>query len=317
MTNDDAAQSVLRAREEVAAAFAILLDPSTRSESAEVHLLAAWGLLHRSVTGIKSAAHEERLIHWIRTSAAPRSDDARARAASIVGGMARDASKPLFDRASSRSRRALTRHARELNRTIDHYEPGQRAQKATRKALLWRWAKVAAVLALFVGFVVTIRGTQDVGSGPWRAHFFPTRTFEHQPILQRHDDIDFEWGRKGPHERISGDDFSVRWDTCMLLHDPSKVIFALQSDDGSRLFVDGELVANLWAGGALRRGAGEVDLSAGAHHIRLEYFELSGLARINLRASLNGQKPAPIPTAMLRYPGDTFDDENPCASVAR
>ena len=315
MTIDDATRSLLRAREDVAAALAILLDPATQPASAEVHLLDAWKNLHRSVEGTPVTNDDEGLIQWIRGGGAPLSNAARTLAADLAEEMGRDVSVRELDGVSSRSRRALIRHARDLNRTIDHYEPSQRGQQAMRRVRLWRWVKVAALLALFAGFVIAIRGGRDVGSGPWRAHYFPTRKFEHEPVLRRDDRIDFSWGTRGPHERIPSDGFSVRWDTCMVLPEPTTVMFVLQSDDGSRLLVDGKPVADLWSGGQFRRGGGEVDLAAGAHHIRLEYFELTGLASMNLRASLNGEKPAPIPRAVLRYPGDTFDADDPCATV--
>ena len=153
MTTDDATRSLLRAREDVAAALAILLDPATQPASAEVHLLGAWRSLCRSLEGHRVADDDEALIEWIRVGAAPLSSDARSGAAGLVEEMARDGSGPEPSRPSTiRRRRALIRHARELNRAIDHYEPSQRGAQAMRRARLWRWAKVGAILALFAGF---------------------------------------------------------------------------------------------------------------------------------------------------------------------
>jgi len=54
--------------------------------------------------------------------------------------------------------------------------------------------------------------------------------------------------------------------------------------------------------------------SAGAHHLRVEYFDNTGEAAVSLRASLDGATPAAIPGSLLRYPGDDVDEADPCAS---
>jgi len=58
-----------------------------------------------------------------------------------------------------------------------------------------------------------------------------------------------------------------------------------------------------------------VELEAGVHHLRVEYFESMGEANISLAASFADEVPAPLPRARLSYPGDDFDDEDPCAGV--
>jgi hypothetical protein len=317
MPTDSGPEAIDRAREEVAAALAILVDSATSPSSAEVHLLQGWRLLHRSVAGAEAARGDAALVAWIRADALPLSNDAREKASALAAELAEDLAKPFIERASRRSRRQLLRNARALGRALDYYEPGQRGARAMRRLWLARGARVAAVAGLFAAFVVTIRAEPEVGSGPWRAALYPTRNFEGKPALQRHRDIDFAWGTHSPHERLPGNAFSVEWHTCLVLPEKTKLVFLLQSDDGSRLFVDGDLVVNAWSGGALRRAQGELELPAGVHHLQLDYFELSGIASINLRASLDGEKPAPIPASMLRYPGDELNPDDPCEAAER
>lgn len=317
MSTDLASQAIDRARAKVAAAFAILLDPATSPSSAEIHLLRAWRLLRRSEVGGRATEDDEALIAWIETNALPLSDDARRGAASLVRELVKNPNELSREPTPRHSRRELLRNARDLGRALDRLEPRVRGAKTMKRAWLGRGAKAAAAVALFVAFVVTIRSEPDVGTGPWRAAFYPTRNFEEEPIVQRHPDIAFSWGTGSPHERVPEESFSARWHTCLVLDEKTTLIFVLQSDDGSRLFVDGDLVANAWSGGALRQAQGEVELQPGVHHLQLDYFELTGVASVSLRASLNGRKPAPIPASMLRYPGDDQDPQAPCRSVER
>jgi len=54
--------------------------------------------------------------------------------------------------------------------------------------------------------------------------------------------------------------------------------FYLKLDDGSNLWVNGELVINNSGLHAMRERAAMLELGAGYHHVRLEYFERTGWA---------------------------------------
>ena len=87
----------------------------------------------------------------------------------------------------------------------------------------------------------------------------------------------------------------------------------VSSDDGTRLYVDGELILDNWRNQRLRTKGKTLDLEAGTHQLRLEYYEKTGAAAVNLSASFDGEQPAPIPFQLLTYPGDEIDDSDPCA----
>ena len=78
-------------------------------------------------------------------------------------------------------------------------------------------------------------------------------------------------------------------------------VFALESDDGSRLLVDGELVVDNDGlhGPAEARGA--VGLAAGSHDLRTEWFNRTGGAALGLRWARRGEELAPIPAERLRH----------------
>jgi alpha-L-fucosidase len=81
--------------------------------------------------------------------------------------------------------------------------------------------------------------------------------------------------------------------------------FALTSDDGSRLFIDGEVVVdNDGLHGAEER-RGDIALAAGWHAIRVEWFNKSGGAELVLAMGAGDAEPAPIgPGDLARPPTD-------------
>ncbi|MEW6071051.1 MAG: alpha-L-fucosidase [Planctomycetota bacterium] len=76
-------------------------------------------------------------------------------------------------------------------------------------------------------------------------------------------------------------------------------VFHLTSDDGARLFVDGELVVdNDGLHGPLTR-TGAAPLAAGWHRLRVEWFNKTGGAVLDLQVGPAGAPPAPIAAADL------------------
>lgn len=74
---------------------------------------------------------------------------------------------------------------------------------------------------------------------------------------------------------------------------------ALRSDDGSRLFVDGQLlVDNDGLHGALEESA-QVALAAGPHQLRVEWFNLADSGEVVLRWARLGEPLRPVPATAL------------------
>ncbi len=151
--------------------------------------------------------------------------------------------------------------------------------------------------------------------GPWRSEFFPTKTFEGASKVRRHNDIVFKWKKAAPFKSFPEDGFSARFDTCLVLDEPAEPVFRLSSDDGSRLFVDGLLVVDNWGSHSVRVRSQSIALDPGVHHLRVEYFEHTGPAEIELDASFDGDRPRAIPARLLRYPGNEPDPDDPCRDV--
>lgn len=103
---------------------------------------------------------------------------------------------------------------------------------------------------------------------------FPTIPADKKPVLKRVDKtINFESTQEGFHGTQLVDYFYVRWTGHLRIPKDGKYTFFLESDDGSRLFIDGkQIIAN---GGRhhMTEKSGEAELTAGPHAIKVEFFE--------------------------------------------
>lgn len=93
--------------------------------------------------------------------------------------------------------------------------------------------------------------------------------------------------------RISGF-FQVPWDDAFE--------FSLTSDDGSRLWVDGQLVIDNDGLHEAETVRGVAALSQGNHSIIVDYFNKTGEATLDLRCGPLGYELRPIPASMLSRP---------------
>ena len=123
----------------------------------------------------------------------------------------------------------------------------------------------------------------EVAVDAWRGEYFNNDALIGEPALVRNDaDIDFDWGTASPAPGIVvEDDFSVRW-TRELHFDKGRYEFVTKTNDGVRLYVDGDLIINEWRSMKTTEYKEKVKLSAGNHTIRMEYFD-DGTAVARLR----------------------------------
>lgn len=119
----------------------------------------------------------------------------------------------------------------------------------------------------------------------WRAQFWNNDRLEGDPVFERNDDeIDFDWGYGSPDPRINADWFSVRWTRRLCLPE-GRTHFAVEVDDGARLFVNGRLIIDTWIAQDRNRYTASVQLSEGRHKIVLEYMERTKLASVLLEVT--------------------------------
>lgn len=305
---------VHRAREEVDAALAVLGDPMTRPASALVHLLRAWELVARADGNDRFDADD--LVSWIRTRGLRQLGERRrartaATAARIVELAASD-DAPAPEAVPTRRR--LRAHAVTLKDIVAATALDLDGW-SLRNQRIERWAR-RAIIALFVLVPILAYGwlvARESGPGKWRGAYFPYDNFNGVPVVRRDDDIAFNWGRRRPMVNIPADNFSVRWDSCLEIHSPTRAAFQLISNNDSRLYIDGNLAVDNWNNKGRRTRGSWYDLTSGTHHLRVEYRERYKHALMYLLATFDDDPPRRIPDDMLTYPGDDAFDARPCS----
>lgn len=70
--------------------------------------------------------------------------------------------------------------------------------------------------------------------------------------------------------------FAIRFKSNIKIEQPGKYNFYTSSNDGSKLYIDGQLIVNNDGLHATVQQSGEVELDAGMHTIRLDYFQSGG-----------------------------------------
>jgi hypothetical protein len=132
--------------------------------------------------------------------------------------------------------------------------------------------------------------------GPWQAFYFNNVNLTGSPVVARTDQaINFNWGWGSPAPEVNADYFSARWDGSFYFNS-GRFTFTTFSDDGVRLFLDGRPVINSWYPMRGYRSA-TVDVAAGTHAVRVEYFERTGTARVQASwKPVGGTQPTPTPT---------------------
>jgi hypothetical protein len=138
--------------------------------------------------------------------------------------------------------------------------------------------------------------------GPWQAEYFNNRNLTGSLVMVRSDAaLDFNWGLNAPAAAVNRDDFSVRWSGNFSFA-AGRYTFTTYSDDGVRLYVDGQQVIDSWRSMRGYRSA-TLDLSEGTHSVRLEYFERTGAALVRLSWKQVGKAtPATAPDPVTAVP---------------
>src|SRR5262249_7435186 len=114
--------------------------------------------------------------------------------------------------------------------------------------------------------------------GGFKGEYFNNKELQGKPTLVRTDEqINFDWSRGRPAPEINEDGFSVRWTGKFTPPESGEYQLGVTVDDGARLYLDGNLLVDAWAGAQasqIRTVMKEVNLEAGrSYDVRIEYYE--------------------------------------------
>ncbi len=165
----------------------------------------------------------------------------------------------------------------------------QSPKQVRRRRLLRAGIAVLFLLALMTPLLFKLQDLYAQRNAVWAAEYFRNTELEGEPAETRFDpEVRFNWRGSGPSS-VGADGFSVRWRACLDLAEDSTIAIQLGSDDGARLFFGDEEAIDLWARHAFRLKDEDVELPAGAHPVRVEYFERAGNAKVELELRVNGE----------------------------
>lgn len=146
-----------------------------------------------------------------------------------------------------------------------------------------------------------IRLRWEAGTGDaiteWRGEYYNNTSLSGSPALVRNDSaINFDWGTGSPASGVNSDNFSARWTRSVHFPTSGTYVFSATADDGVRVWVDSVLVIDRWILQARTTHTGSIYLAAGAHQVKVEYFEATGQAVCVVNWALSDGVTPPVPT---------------------
>lgn len=125
------------------------------------------------------------------------------------------------------------------------------------------------------------------GHGVW-AEYFKGKELSGKPVVARVEpSVNYEWGETPkPVEGVGPNDFSVRWTGRLRVPKTGEYELATRTDDGARLWLDGEIIVESWVDQAPSTHFKRLSLKADRdYEIKLEYYQRAGGAVAQLDIS--------------------------------
>ncbi len=147
-----------------------------------------------------------------------------------------------------------------------------------------QYAQGDALSGVVLTTVPTQYLTPRVGSGTGlTGEYFTNMTLSGAPALtQNSSQIDFVWN-DSPISGIPATNWSARWTGTITVPTTATYPFSITSDDGSRLFINGQEIIDNWYDGASHTGSGTAFLQADQPvPIEVDYYQNSGGSSLSL-----------------------------------
>ncbi len=112
----------------------------------------------------------------------------------------------------------------------------------------------------------------------YTAVFFNNTRLTFPPVARRVDpSINFDFGALAPAFGVRSQNYSIRWRGFFKPSKSGKYVFAAESDDGVRVYVNGELVLDNWSDHAPEKRFAEKALKKGkVYRLRIDYYNSHG-----------------------------------------
>ena len=131
--------------------------------------------------------------------------------------------------------------------------------------------------------------------GVWTMRCYNNMGLRGTPAIIRREEtqtLNYNWGYKSPDPAISKDYFSCKWDGIFFLE--GEVLFSAASDDGTGIWLDGQILMDFWFDQVATRRQENIVLPAGFHKIRVVYYDRTQKASLSVSWEQQ-EKPPPTP----------------------
>jgi hypothetical protein len=148
-------------------------------------------------------------------------------------------------------------------------------------------------------YTATFSSTIPNGNG-LTGTYYNNKDFTGSTVSRIDPTVNFDWRKGSPATGIAADTFSVRWTGQVQPQFNETYTFHTQTNDGVRLWVNGQLVINRWVNNPSGEGTGAVTLLGGQKYsIVMEYYEKNATAWVKLFWSSQSQPKEIIPVSRL------------------
>jgi len=148
------------------------------------------------------------------------------------------------------------------------------------------------------------RGTGLIGQ--YYPNTFPTNPFVGSPLVRTDAVVNFNWNSSSPDPSIPTTNYTVRWMGMVQPYFSEPYTFSTTTDDGARLYVNGQLLIDKWVAQSPTTWSGTIGLQAHQLYlIEMDYFQAAGGAVASLSWSSPSTAQAIIPQSQL-YPITTL-----------
>ncbi len=145
--------------------------------------------------------------------------------------------------------------------------------------------------------------TTAAPGGGVKGQYYKGMNFESLVLTRTDPQINFDWANAAPDPAVDANGFSVRWTGEIEAAFTETYTFYTNSDDGVRLWVDGQPLVDNWTDHTVVENSGNIDLVAGnVYSLQMEYYDNTGPAVAELLWSSRRTPRQIVPQAALSPP---------------
>jgi hypothetical protein len=155
-----------------------------------------------------------------------------------------------------------------------------------------------------IGLSASVTVTVNVpGVAGFRGEYYDNLDFTHLLFVRADAAIDFNFGTGAPDPRMGADTFSIRWSGRIRPRYTESYTLSTITDDGVRLWVNGQLVIDQWIGQGATRYSTLIPMVANQEYdVVMEYYDQGSTASAQLLWSSASQVEEPIPASRTTVP---------------